>query len=138
MHEFTIASSIVETLLDLANKQGSSKVLEVHLRIGKLRALSTEQVSFSYNILAQGTVLEESQLAVEEMTGRVRCPNCNYQKEINPEDDPSFHFGIPTLICPQCGGALNIEGGDECMITSVRMVLPTPEDKVGTVYQTNT
>ena len=128
MHEFTIASSIVETLLDLANKQRSSKVLEVHLRIGKLRALSTEQVSFSYNILAKGTVLEGSQLAVEETTGRVRCPNCNYQKEINSEDDSSFHFGIPTLICPQCGGALNIEDGDECMITSVRMVLPTPEE----------
>lgn len=125
MHEFTIASSIVETLIDLASKQGSSKVLEVHLRIGKLRALSTEQVSFSYNILAKGTALEGSRLAVEETAGHVKCPSCSYQKEIDPEGDTSFHFGIPTLICPQCGGALNIEGGDECMITSVRMLLPT-------------
>lgn len=125
MHEFTIASSIVETLIDLASKQGSSKVLEVHLRIGKMRALSTEQVSFSYNILAKGTALEGSHLVVEEAAGQVKCPSCSYQKEIDPEGDACFHFGIPTLICPQCGGALNIEGGDECMITSVRMLLPT-------------
>ncbi len=138
MHEFTIASSIVETLIELANKQGSSKVLEVHLRIGKLRALSTEQVSFSYNILAKGTALEGSQLAVEETTGHVRCPDCSYQNEIDPHGDTYFHFGIPTLICPQCGGALNIEGGDDCMITSVRMLLPTAEDKGKTASQTNT
>jgi hydrogenase nickel incorporation protein HypA/HybF len=125
MHEFSFASSIVESLLDLANKQGASKVLEVHLKIGKLRALSTEQLRFSYGILARGTVLEGSHLIVEESAGRLECPQCNYHGEFDPEGDLSFHFGIPPLICPQCGGGLTIKGGDECMITSVRMVLPT-------------
>jgi hydrogenase nickel incorporation protein HypA/HybF len=125
MHEFFFATSIVESLLDLANKQGASKVLEVHLRIGKLRALSTEQLRFSYGILASGTVLEGSHLIVEGSAGRLKCPQCNYHGEFDPEGDLSFHFGIPPLICPQCAGGLTIEGGDECMITSVRMVLPT-------------
>ena len=60
MHEFSFATSIVESVLDLAKKQGASKVLGVHMRIGKLRALSTEQLSFSYEILAKGTILEGS------------------------------------------------------------------------------
>lgn len=128
MHEYTIASSIVETLADLANKQGSSKVLEVHMRIGKLRALSTEQLTFSYNILTKGTALEGSKLSIEEATGRVRCPQCNYSKEFDPSGDPSFHFAIPSQACPECNTALNIEGGDECIITSVRMVVPTSEE----------
>jgi len=125
LHEFTIASSIVESLLDLANKQGSSKVLLVHLKIGLLRALSTEQVSFSYNILAKGTALEGSKLIIEEQAGKLQCAACDYHGEFNPEDDSSFHFGIPPLICPKCGGNLEIQGGDECMITSVRMVVPS-------------
>ena len=129
MHEFTIASSIVESLLDLANKHGSSKVLLVHLKIGKLRALSTEQVAFSYNILAKGTALEGSKLIIEEQAGKLRCSNCNYQGEFNPEDDSSFHFGIPPMVCPQCGSSLEIQGGDECMITSVRMVVPSVGQK---------
>lgn len=125
MHEFSFASSIVESLLDLANKQGASKVLGVRMRIGKLRALSTEQLSFSYGILTKGTILEGSQLTVEESAGSLRCPRCNYRGEFDPDGDLAFHFGIPSLTCPQCGGGLDIEGGDECTITSVRMVLPT-------------
>lgn len=126
MHEFSFATSIVEALLDLAQKQGASKILEVRLRIGALRALSVEQVKFSYNILAKGTLLEGSRLFVEESMGSVRCPNCGYHATMDPNGD-AFHFGIPTLLCPQCSGSLGIEGGDECTITSVRMLLPTKE-----------
>lgn len=125
MHELSFASSIVESLLELANKQKASKVLGVHMRIGKLRAISTEQLRFSYGILAKGTILEGSQLTVEESAGSLRCPGCDYRGEFDPEGDLSFHFGIPSLTCPRCGGGLDIEGGDECTITSVRMVLPT-------------
>jgi len=125
MHEFSFATSIVESVFDLANKQKASKVLLVNMRIGKLRALSTEQLRFSYDILAKGTILEGSQLTVEESPGSLRCPGCDYRGEFDPEGDLSFHFGMPSLACPRCGRTLEIEGGDECTITSVRMVLPT-------------
>jgi hydrogenase nickel incorporation protein HypA/HybF len=128
MHEFSFATSIVESLLDLARKQSASKVLGVQMRIGKLRALSTEQLRFCYGILAKGTVLEGSQLTIEEAPGRLTCPRCGYGGEFDPEGDLSFHFGMPALTCPQCSGSLDIEGGDECTITSVRMVLPTAKN----------
>lgn len=132
MHEFTITSSIVETVVDLANKQGSRKVLEVHLTIGKLRVLSIDQVKFCYEVLARGTALEGSELMVEEATGNLRCAQCGYHAEFDPENDPSFHFGVPSLNCPQCGNALTIEGGDELVITRVRMLLPTATENSGT------
>jgi len=125
MHEFTITSSIVEAVLDLARKQGSKKIQEVHLTIGKLRVLSTDQVKFCYEVLAKGTVLEGSKLIVEEAAGNLRCSHCGYNAVFDPDNDPSFHFGIPPLICPQCGNALTIEGGDELVITRVRMLLPS-------------
>ena len=123
MHEFSIASSLVESVLYLANKQGSSRVLEVHLRIGRLRALSVEQVTFSYDILTKGTILEGSKLLVEEAAGSVRCGLCRYEKEFDPRNDPSYHFGVPQLICSHCGGPLTVKGGDDCVITKVRMVM---------------
>lgn len=125
MHEFTFASSIHDALLDIAKQQGSSRVLEVHLKIGKLRALSIDQVKFSYDVLAKGTILEGSRLTVQESPGTVRCPACNYQGDFSPTDDLPFHFGIPPLVCPKCGKNLTIEGGDECVITRVKMVAPS-------------
>jgi hydrogenase nickel incorporation protein HypA/HybF len=124
VHEFSMTSWIVDALLDLARKQQSKQVLEVHLRIGKLRVLSVDQVKFCYGILTKGTVLEGSNLIVEEPPGKVRCGNCGYSGEFDPEGD-AYHFGIPPLICPVCGGSLVIEGGDECVITRVRMQLPS-------------
>ena len=124
MHEYSIATSIVEAVLDLAKRQNSSRVVEVKMSIGKLRVLSVDQLRFSYEILSKGTILEGSRLTVQETSGWVRCPKCGYANKIET-DDESFHFGIPSMICPTCGTNLSIEGGDECVITKVRMLIPT-------------
>jgi len=124
VHEYTIASSIVDSVLDLAKQQNSRKVVEVRMKIGKLKVISVDQLKFSYEILSKGTALEGSQLNVLETDGSVKCPNCGYASRMEM-DDASFHFGIPSMLCPTCGSGLMIEGGDECIITKVRMLVPT-------------
>lgn len=124
MHEFSVTSWIVEALLKVAKERESKKVLEVHLRIGKLRALSVDQVKFCYEVLAKGTILDGSRLVIEESPGKVRCNSGDYYGEFNPEGD-AFHFGLPPLICPVCSGMVTVEGGDECTITKVRMRIPS-------------
>jgi hydrogenase nickel incorporation protein HypA/HybF len=126
VHEYTVASSIVESVLELAKQQNSSRIVEVRMRIGKLRVLSIDQLKFSYEILSKGTVLEGSQLTIQETDGSVSCPKCGYTNRMEL-DDASFHFGIPSMLCPTCGANLTIEGGDECIITKVRMLIPTTQ-----------
>ena len=130
MHEFSVTSWIVEALLDLVKRQGASRVVEVQLRIGSLRALSTDQVKFCYGVLARGTPLQGSRLVIEEVPGKLRCSACSYHSEFTPHDE-AYHFGIPPLACPECGEALLIEGGDECVISKVRMMIPS-EGESGT------
>lgn len=124
MHEFTIASLLVDSLLDLAKKQGSNRVLDVHLRIGKLRALSAEQVKFSYGILIRGTILEGSRLIIEEAMANVHCSKCGYDSKLEADENSPYHFALPSLVCPRCGENLSIIGGDECTISKVKMALP--------------
>ena len=124
MHELAIATSLTEALLELVKEHSSSKVLEVHLKVGKLRVLSIDQLKFSYEILSKGTALEGSTLQVEETPGYTRCTNCNYTEKLEI-DDLSFHFSLPQITCPQCGVNLILEGGDECLITRVRMIAPS-------------
>ena len=123
MHEFTIASLMVDTLLDLAKKQGSNRVVEVHLKIGKLRSLSAEQVQFSYGILTRGNILEGSRLIIEEVTANIHCSNCGYESKLDPNDDSPYHFALPSLRCPRCQATLQITGGEECTISKVKMIL---------------
>ena len=124
MHEYSVANSIVDAVLELAKQQNSNRVVEVKMRIGKLRVLSIDQLRFSYEILSKGTILAGSELTVQETSGSVRCPRCGYVNKIET-DDESFHFGIPSMICPTCGATLSIDGGDECLITKIRMLVPS-------------
>jgi len=132
VHELTIATSLVEALLEIAKQQSSNKIVAVHLKVGKLRLISVEQLRFSYEILSKGTLLEGSQLTIEETPGFTRCPNCGYAQELQT-GDLTYHFALPVMKCPKCGSDLKIEGGDECLITKVRMTLPeTAEPTVST------
>jgi hydrogenase nickel incorporation protein HypA/HybF len=124
MHEFSIASMIVDTLVDLAKKQNAKRVLEVHLQIGQLRALSAEQVRFSYGILVKRTILDGSKLLIEEVPAAVHCSACGYDSKLELKDEMSYHFALPSMVCPQCGMALSINGGDECTISKVTLELP--------------
>jgi len=66
--------------------------------------------------------LENSILHIEEKNGIIQCNNCGYSGDLTYEDDPIYHVPYPTLTCPQCGGVVNIVGGKECTIKSIKLV----------------
>ncbi|MEM2094281.1 MAG: hydrogenase maturation nickel metallochaperone HypA [Candidatus Bathyarchaeia archaeon] len=123
MHEFSVASQIVRSVLEEAEKRESKKVISVHLIIGDLTLLQPEQVRFSYKILVKGTVMEGSKLLIRRRKGRVRCDKCGYDGAINLKDDPVYHVSFPTLSCPRCGYPVRIVEGKECLIKSVKLVV---------------
>ncbi len=123
MHEFSMTKQIVENVLKEAKKHDAKNVMQVHLVIGKLTFLGIEQVRFSYEILVKGTIMEGSKLCIEEKDGSVRCAKCGYKGSINYEDDPVYHVLSPTLRCPECEGVVQIAGGKECTIKSIKLAV---------------
>jgi len=121
MHEFSIATSLVDTLLEFAQKRGTQdKLLEVHVRVGKLRAISIEQLKFSYQVLAKDRFLNGSRLIIEESPAVIHCAKCGFREDFKIADD-SYHFALPNLSCQKCGTNVDLEGGDEVMITKLRL-----------------
>ena len=123
MHEFSVTSQIVQSVLTEAEKRGAKKVNEVHLTIGKLTFLGLEQVRFAYEALSKGTIMEGSQLIIEEQEGVVRCSNCGYQGDFKYQDDPLYHVPVPTLKCPKCSSTVSITAGKECTIRNIKMLV---------------
>ncbi len=122
MHEFSMTTQIVNYVLEEAKKHNAKRVNEVHLIIGKLTFLGVEQVKFSYEMLVKGTIMEGSKLRIEEKNGVVKCNNCTYEGGLKYEDDPMYHIPSPTLNCPKCGDVVNIVGGKEVTIKSIKLV----------------
>ena len=128
MHEFSMATQIVESVLEEAKRHNAKKVAEVHLVIGKMTFLGIDQIDFSYKILTENTIMKNSKLIIKEQDGVVECPSCSFKGAIPIEDDPKYHVPIPTLRCPKCGEAAKIVEGKECTIESIR-ILKQQEDK---------
>ncbi len=126
MHEFSVTSQMVQSVLDEAQKQKAKRVLEVHLVIGKLTYLGREQVKFAYKVLVKGTLMERSKLFIEEKDAKVKCPNCGYEGEIGHKNDPKYHVTdtpIITLHCPKCKFNVKIVGGRECLIKTIKLIV---------------
>ena len=128
MHEFSMATQIVENVLEEAKRHDAKKVAEVHLVIGKMTFLGVDQVRFSYGILVNDTIMEDSKLIIKEQDGVIECPSCGFKGAVPIEDDPAYHVPVPSLRCPKCGEAAKIVEGKECTIASIRL-LKQQEDK---------
>jgi len=123
LHEFSVTSQIVQSVLREAEKRSAKKVTEVHLVIGELTFLGLEQVRFAYEALAKGSIMENSKLVIEEQEGVVKCNHCGYEGGFKYEDDPMYHVRVPTLKCPQCDSVVSIVAGKECTVKSIKMMV---------------
>ncbi len=123
MHEGSITTQIVDSVLKEARQRKATKVLEVELVIGTLTFLNPEQVKFWYEMLTRDTIMEGSKLRIEENQGTVNCPLCGYKGDFKYVEDSAFHIRMPTLECPKCGNVVEIVSGKECTIKKVKMII---------------
>jgi len=123
VHEGSITTQIVESVLKEAQKRKAKKIVEVQLVIGKLTFLNPEQVRFWYEILTKDTIMQDSKLAIKQSQGTVRCPNCGYEGAFKYVDDPMLHVATPTLNCPKCNSTVDIVGGKDCLIKNIKMLV---------------
>lgn len=79
MHELSLAYNLVEIAAEAAQKARVKRVTAVTLRLGALSGVEKEALLFGYEIAAQGTPLEGSQLVIEEVP-----------VVVNYEDDPAY------------------------------------------------
>jgi len=129
LHEFSVTSQIVQSILIEAERHKAKKVVQVNLAIGKLTFLGIEQVRFAYKLLVKDTIAEKSKLVIKEKDGMVKCGKCGYEGDFKYEDNPMYHIPMPTLKCPKCGSIVEIVGGKECTIESIKLITDKDEDK---------
>jgi hydrogenase nickel incorporation protein HypA/HybF len=122
MHEFSISSEIVRTVLDTAEKNHGKRVLSVQLEIGELTLLNVEQVSFWIRELFKGSMAESAKIKVKIIKARIRCEVCGYKGENSFDQKDLLQHFVP-LSCPKCGSMqIKTEKGRECTLRKIQVV----------------
>lgn len=122
MHEVGVMTSILEAILEELKDHKVEKVEEVLLTIGDLTYLGEDQLSFAFEILTRGTVLEGAKLVVEHEGVEVHCPSCGYLGEAEYYRDDMYSSNVPTLNCPKCSARVEVVKGKSCMVRSIKVV----------------
>ncbi len=122
MHELSIASTLVESVLEFANTPPPKKVLKVLLQIGELTCVEPEQLQFCYSAVIQETAIENSTLEIERVPAEVACPHCGYAGPPKYWEDALSAAPVATLQCPTCGKAVTTTHGHDCTLRTIRYV----------------
>lgn len=112
MHEFSIAEAIVRTSEEVLRANGGGRAEKVHLRIGELRQVVPDALTFAFDILKEDTLLANASLEWETVPAQVRCRSCG--TEYHPRD--------VFWECPSCGAiGAEVVAGEELEIVSITL-----------------
>ena len=120
MHELSIASSLIEKLLEFSRRNPQRTIIEVRLEMGELSHIDSDALSFCYEAVTKGTAVEGSRLVIQKTPALVKCPYCSYRGRPKYWDDVLLAAPVITMRCPKCGETVVADQGQECAIKSIK------------------
>jgi hydrogenase nickel incorporation protein HypA/HybF len=112
MHELSIAQNIVDIVLDQMKVHSLSNIESVMVRVGVLRGVSVESLSFGFDVAVKETPMEGAKLVIETVPIRGRCITCNQEFTIEHWLDD----------CPFCSShTVEITSGKELEIAGIEV-----------------
>jgi hydrogenase nickel incorporation protein HypA/HybF len=107
MHELALAGAIVDVVVRHARGR---RVTRVEVAVGHLRQVVPSSLSFSFELLAQGTPAEGAELVLEEVPAAGSCRACGHEGRLT---------GFP-LLCRACGAAdIEVVAGEELLVEAL-------------------
>src|SRR5436309_8088725 len=94
MHELSLVSSVVDSVIESLASYPGARVLEVRLRVGALAAVVEDSLQFCYGLAVRDTPLEGSRLVVKVIPVTVHCAACGQDGELK---------SLQSFRCPHCG-----------------------------------
>ncbi|WP_292614371.1 hydrogenase maturation nickel metallochaperone HypA [Methanobacterium sp. BAmetb5] len=119
MHELSMAQAIVDTVLDAAEKNNATEVVEVTIEVGMLTMLNPEQLKFLLDVIVEDTLLANAEIIIEDVPVEIDCRSCDYTGLANT--DGSDHY-LSIVKCPQCDERnVEILTGKECNVKTIKI-----------------
>ncbi len=107
MHELSICGSIA----DIVGRHADGRQVDViHLRVGMLRQIVPDTLTYCWGLVSADTPLAGSRLDVDHVPARVECRACGTSSEL----------AAPVFRCPGCDSTeVGLVAGEEFLITSL-------------------
>lgn len=110
MHEFSLATEIVELARETALQAKKTTITELELEIGELSGVEEPALITALDSLMPNTILDNAKVKIKHTKGEAMCTECRM----------IFLLSDLFSLCPNCGGyAKKITSGKEFRLISV-------------------
>ncbi|MGH8861263.1 MAG: hydrogenase maturation nickel metallochaperone HypA [Jatrophihabitantaceae bacterium] len=108
MHELALCGAIADIA---TRKSGERHVAAVHVRIGRLRQVVPDTLTFCWSMVITGTDLDGCELDVERVDAVLRCRQCDAEHPMG---------AAVAFACASCGSLdVAVLSGDEFDVTAL-------------------
>ena len=112
MHELAITQSMLDLVLEQAEKAEAKEVEKINLVIGEMTGVVEQCVQFYFDLLSQETIAEGAALYFTIVPARARCRVCDKPFELKEFD----------WTCPYCqSNSMEIISGKELFVESIEV-----------------
>ncbi len=112
MHEYALIQDIIKSILErLEEEKSTVPVKEVILKLGVLDIHSEAAARQAFEILAQGTPLEQAHLTLEVKPVMMTCTKCGSVAPYAVGEHVHANELLPVVVCPVCDGLAQLSGG---------------------------
>jgi hydrogenase nickel incorporation protein HypA/HybF len=111
MHEMGLAVEIRRIAREAVAGRGPGRIEIVRIAVGELSAVEPDLLEFAWEAAVAGTEDAASKLEVDFRPAHQTCPSCG---EIAGRAPGSW-----LRLCPRCGDALTVSGGDDLDVLKV-------------------
>src|SRR6266508_2453697 len=122
MHELAVAQAIVAA----AERHAEGRQVSiVRVRVGRLRQVVPEYLSFYFEVAAKETVCEGAELEWERVPSLLRCSACGAEWDPAPPPAHEQDQLIVRFRCSECESADHrVISGDELVVESIDVTEP--------------
>jgi hydrogenase nickel incorporation protein HypA/HybF len=124
MHELSMADGILKAVIENAEKNEATEVIEVTIEIGKMALLNPEQVKFMLDVLSEDTIANKAKFVIEEIPIEIMCSECDFEGKVDTDDLDHY---TPMVECPKCENKrVSIINGKDCTVKNI--IIEKPDD----------
>ncbi|NLE04218.1 MAG: hydrogenase nickel incorporation protein HypA [Crenarchaeota archaeon] len=111
MHEWALAEAVINSVIQVAKKEGLSKIVEVRIKIGELQDVERSVFRFALEQL-RSSDFKDVKFRLLKDKAKLKCHVCNSEwffgkQNLNKDTVEAIHF-VPEVAhsyikCPNCG-----------------------------------
>jgi hydrogenase nickel incorporation protein HypA/HybF len=107
MHELALSEAIADAV---AVRAGDRPVAAACVRIGYLRQVVPDALTFAWSMITEGSALDGSELVIQHVAAVVTCRTCGADTTLS----------VPVMVCGDCGATdVVLRTGDEFLLVSI-------------------